>query len=778
MDLKSMSKEQLINKIKELQNENNPNLFQLSPFGITIINKKGIIISNNINAKTISGYSNKTIIGKHFTKLKMIRIKDIPKLAKLFISAIKGQITNPLTVELKHKNGRPITAEVFIGLLKKDNKIEGLQVLTRDISEQIDTQARLKESNEKYESIFKRSNDIIYIHDLKGNFLDANDAALKALEYNRKDIKTLNIKSLIGVQQMPKALKAIRYIIKHGADKEAREYKLKTKTGNYIYVELKGSLIYHDSKPYAIQGIARDITERKNTENLLKESKEKLKEFAERSLAESEGRFEAIIKNSEPLIFLIDKKGIFTLSEGKGIRTLNLKPGQLVGKSVYKMCKDYPTIIKGINTALKGRTYRDTVTIKIPNKIIHFEFFLSPYRDMNNKIIGLSGMAIDITKLKATQQQLIQSEKISAIGQLASGIAHEFNNLLAIMSGNTEYALSLVKDEQIKNSLLSIEKAINKGETLVQDLRIFSKPKELNLIKNDIVKVINEVILIQQPQLTLENIKVIKKYEAHSDVSFDWGQMEQVFSNLFINAQHAIRPKKKGTIKISVKDIKGYVQIKFSDNGTGIDEDIKEKIFEPFFTTKSVYADNDLKIKGTGLGLSVTSTIIEQHNGTISVQSKKGKGATFIIELPIARLKRTLYRNLKGTGLKIKNSSEKLKKFKILIIDDKKEITDSFQRTFSQKGFKNIKSRNSAEKALQDLKTLSPDIIFLDLQMPGVSGEDFLKKLHTLKIKTPVILLSGKSKMQKTYLLDKRVKGFITKPFKTKDIIKALNQVF
>ena len=250
--------------------------------------------------------------------------------------------------------------------------------------------------------------------------------------------------------------------------------------------------------------------------------------------------------------------------------------------------------------------------------------------------------------------------------------------------------------------------------------------------------------------------------------------MEQVFVNLFINARHAIQSKKKGEISIIDKKVGDYVQIRFSDTGTGMDEETRKRIFEPFFTTKGAYAKDGLNLKGSGLGLSVTYTIIQQHNGTIEVESKKGRGTTFIINLPIVK-------EVRKTGEPVKEKKTKLdigktKDLKVLIVDDEQDIINLMRSILKRAGHKDVMIKKSGQQALSSLETFKPDVIFLDMLMPDMDGEQLLKEIRKMKIKTPVVFLSGKVGLKRDTLIAKGAFDLIEKPFDVEDVFRVLKK--
>ena len=244
----------------------------------------------------------------------------------------------------------------------------------------------------------------------------------------------------------------------------------------------------------------------------------------------------------------------------------------------------------------------------------------------------------NLTTQKELQEQLIHSEKLSAVGQLSAGVAHEFNNILAVIRGNAELLLSTAKlNDNIKENLQTIDAQTKHGAEIVRNMMAFSKPKKSKQEYFFIQDIIEEVYVLQKTQLEFEQILFKKIYAKTEMIKADKSQMHQVFLNLFINAIHAIKPKGKGEIHISTKMIGHKVEIKFLDNGIGMDEQTKIKIFEPFFTTKGALAKDNLGIKGSGLGLSITYAIIKNLNGIISVKSELNKGTTFFITLPTVK---------------------------------------------------------------------------------------------------------------------------------------------
>lgn len=231
------------------------------------------------------------------------------------------------------------------------------------------------------------------------------------------------------------------------------------------------------------------------------------------------------------------------------------------------------------------------------------------------------------------QAQLIQSEKMAGIGNLARGIAHEFNNLIQIMSGHAEYAKKSKKPENMEGALDTIISASERITKIVKDIIIFSKSEAPRKEQCEITEVIESALSITKDDLKKSNLVVVKKYKKTPRIAINRMEILQVFLNMITNARDAMLPK-GGRLEIVVKQVKDEIEVSFTDTGIGIDKKHLSKVFEPFYTTKGALGGNE-KIQGAGLGLSVSYGIVKRHRGMIEVESKVNKGTTFTVKLPV-----------------------------------------------------------------------------------------------------------------------------------------------
>jgi len=228
-------------------------------------------------------------------------------------------------------------------------------------------------------------------------------------------------------------------------------------------------------------------------------------------------------------------------------------------------------------------------------------------------------------ELRETQEQLVQSAKFAAIGELASNVAHEINNPLTSIIGFTELSKEEDDIEAIRKSLDIIEKESLRARDIVKQLLGFARKRPLQLTEVKINDVLREVVAFSSSQARMGRAKVTEEYGDVSVTTGDVDQLKQVFLNIITNAIHAMPDG--GNISIRTSMLNEYILVSIADTGHGIPSEVRQRIFEPFFTTK--------KDKGTGLGLSISYRIIQDHGGRIDVESEEGKGTTFIVRLPV-----------------------------------------------------------------------------------------------------------------------------------------------
>jgi len=272
-----------------------------------------------------------------------------------------------------------------------------------------------------------------------------------------------------------------------------------------------------------------------------------------------------------------------------------------------------------------------------------FPVTIFPVKDENGKVINAVVQHEDITERKKIEEErekvraeLIQSAKMATVGTQASGIAHEFNNLVQVMRGHIEFAQKTKKQKDIKQALNIFLDTSDRAEKIIRNLLNFSRQELSEKELCDITEVVESILSLIESQLKRCNIRIIRQYKNTPMVEVNKPEMQQVFLDMVVNARDAMLPK-GGKLKVSVKRAKKNVEISFSDTGIGIEKENLNRLFEPFYTTKGSLEGST--ISGTGLGLYVSYGIIRRHKGSIEVRSRVGRGSTFTVRLPLGEVK-------------------------------------------------------------------------------------------------------------------------------------------
>ncbi len=373
------------------------------------------------------------------------------------------------------------------------------------------------------------------------------------------------------------------------------------------------------------------------------------------------------------------------------------------------------------------------------------EASVNPITDDSGAIINYVAVKRDVTREMDLQSQMDQIKKMESIGQLAGGVAHDFNNILQAIMSHAQLVLSYpMQEDEKKSELEEIVKATGKGAALTRQLLAFSRKQALQSVALHIDTVIQQLNKMLR-RLIGENIVISLQLQPDiKAVLADPGQIEQIIVNLCVNARDAM--PHGGTINIRAENTfldedfcrlypwasHGlHVQLTVSDSGTGIPPEIVEHIFEPFFTTKEPG-------KGTGLGLSTVYGIVKQHNGIINVHSETGKGTAFAVYLPAIETEHRLEGEIPTT---VSGGHET-----ILVVEDEEEIRDVCRIILGKAGYETLFASNGDEAiALFKKHADTIDLLFTDVILPGISGVEVYQQCRIIKTDIPVLFVSGYS---------------------------------
>ncbi len=497
------------------------------------------------------------------------------------------------------------------------------------------------------------------------------------------------------------------------------------------------------------------------------------REFQKIALRESEFKYGTLIENLPQRFFLKDKNSVFISCSKNLANDLGTTIEKIVGKDDFAffpkaMAEHFQKDDKRIMQTGQTEEIEETIIIKGEERNIHT--VKAPARDEEGYINGVLGIYWDITDQKALEANFIQAQKMDAFGTLVGGVAHEFNNALAGITGRLYLAKQHNKDNpQVSKNLNIISSLCDRSVEMIQQLLAFSRKKPVTLKVLDLNEAINESLNIHKFSIP-ENIKVETQLYSHElPVKGDINQLQQIFINTLNNARDALTDVSNGQINISVtlfkadkkfnqrhenKQQKSFAQLTIEDNGCGIPQADLDHIFEPFFSTKETG-------KGTGLGLAMLYGAVQTHKGFIDVKSEINKGTKFDIYFPLSEM--TI--NEKGENEQ-KNEVYSGNGETILFVDDESAIRLMGEDLLSSLGYSTLQASNGYEAVnIYKSKKDHISLIIMDIVMPEMSGVEAASVIQELNNDVKIIFSTGYDKEE--MLEDEQIGHYplITKPY-------------
>jgi two-component system, NtrC family, sensor kinase len=405
-----------------------------------------------------------------------------------------------------------------------------------------------------------------------------------------------------------------------------------------------------------------------------------------------------------------------------------------------------------------------------------FEISVSRWYDKNNRLAGTIHVAKDVSNEKQLQQQLIQSEKLSAIGELISGIAHELNNPLTGVMGYAQLLQSRKDlDEKVKESLQKINSLALRCQKIVQNLLSFARKQKPERKLCNVNEILERTVDLRNYELKVNNIDVEHDLDRFLPRTIaDAHQLQQVFLNLITNAEQAIlehQGRGKMTLRTRVDATGTRIVIEVSDTGPGIPESHLTKVFDPFFTTKEVG-------KGTGLGLSLSYGIIKEHGGNIFARSRLGDGATFVVEIPVIhRLHEEpqLPFQIVPPALKFESL---VRNKRMLVVDDERYILDFFVEVFRHVPMR-VDTACDGGAAMEMIEQNEYDVIVTDYRMPNMDGRQLFDwiRLERPALQNKIVFVTGDTVSAETRrFFEGNAARYLAKPFKIEEVKDVIMQ--
>jgi PAS domain S-box-containing protein len=493
----------------------------------------------------------------------------------------------------------------------------------------------------------------------------------------------------------------------------------------------------------------RDISDRKQIEDELRRAHQELARRTDQQLWAYRTKLAAIIDSSQDAIIGKDLNGVVTSWNKGAERIYGYTSDEMVGKSISLLApKDRPDDIPMILEKVRQGEIVDhyeAVRVTKDGRQLNISLSVSPMRDSDGRIVGASAIGRDVTAHKRAETLLRQAQKMEAVGRLAGGVAHDFNNILGIITACTELLRDRIEPKPAPTQYVdNIRKAAERGANLTRQLLSFSRQQVVQPRVLDLNERLKEIAKLLRPLMGDDvEIQIVPRSDT-ALVEVDPGQLDQIVMNLAVNARDAMPRGGKLIVETSSMDFDQafadqhppmtagrYALLAVSDTGGGMDEATVSRIFEPFFTTKELG-------KGTGLGLATVYGIVRQNGGYIWVYSEPGRGTTFKTYLPSADHKVDLLSKPEAESAPPKREGTT-----ILLVEDDEIMRDLTAQMLTEHGYKVIEA-SDGKSAVEAVAANGPiDVMLTDVVMRGVSGPELVTRLRQSHPAMKVVFMSG-----------------------------------
>ncbi len=515
------------------------------------------------------------------------------------------------TVRIRLKNSsRPLYFECALNAIVKGDEVMGVSMLGRDVTQQREKELRFTE-------LFETLQEGVYFSSPDGQLLDANPALVSMLGYaEKRDLMAVEPASLnfdVGQPVLGRA-------IDDRGGVRTREIKLRRKDGSAA-VFLDSSRAVWDTSGNIVryQGTLVDITERRKME---------------RQLAQQEEFRSRLLESFPDLILVVDLEERYTFVSSRSRDLLGYEPQEMLGQKISEVQDHSPELAALYHDVVTGHQAFAAAEYGVRHRDGTWRTMRaagSQLVDAESKTSGVIISVRDITVERKLEQQVVQSERLAAMGAMIGGVAHELNNPLTAIMGVSELLQDTETNENSRKQLGMLQQQARRAAEIVQNLTYFSRPPAPGKSRINLVEVVERTLNLHAYSLRKNNVTVDFLKEAGVPYALgDPHQLMQVFLNLIVNAEQAIRETRdKGTLRIRLGKGDNSVWVSFHDDGPGIPKETLASIFDPFYTTKRPG-------RGTGLGLSICKSVMKEHNGSVEAANSPEGGAVFTVTLPIS----------------------------------------------------------------------------------------------------------------------------------------------
>jgi PAS domain S-box-containing protein len=665
-------------------------------------------------------------------------------------------------VRLKKRNAVYFFDCVAHAMLR-DDEVHGVTVLARDIT-------AMKRSEARFTELFETLQEGIYIVTPEDKILEVNPALVRMLGYSSKE--ELLSRKVSEVFDDESQRHSIVDVVTREASPRGHELTLRRKDGQPVYCLNTASAVRDNTgRVIRFQGALVDITERRAIEKQLHQQQE----FARR-----------LVDSFPDLIFVVDTQRRYNFVSAKFKEVLGYEPAEIIGLTFGERTHvdDRPAMVALFDDLIAGKQNFASIEVRVRHKQGEWRSLKCNFSPLFNEQGIIEGAVVsgrDVTEVKRLESQLIQAEKLAAMGQMLAGVAHELNNPLTAILGASE----LLRDRQgvddnTKRQLEMTHRQARRAARIVQNLLEFSRPASPQKKTLDLNVVIDRTLQLQDHSLRRNNVEVeFQAVPGIPPIVGDANQHNQIFLNLISNAEQAIREARpSGRIQIRLARSGNRVTATVQDDGVGIPPEVLPKLFDPFFTTKRPGG-------GTGLGLSICMSIVREHGGNIEASSLPAGGAAFTVTLPVAEPasgRRPPAKLDSGSGESALPTLNAFAKHSVLVLDDEESIRMLLTEGLSSYGLK-VDCAATAEQAMSLILSTKYDVLICDLKLsasgPNADGYGVAQRLRIAAAASQpeVIYMSGDLISDDNSNLPPAARR-LQKPFRVSDVLHILTEIF
>lgn len=566
------------------------------------------------------------------------------------------------------------------------------------------------QSEARYRNLFETATDAIYTLDPHGLFTSVNEATCAMMGRARDDLLARSPLALLPPDEVATAKEHLKAAV--AGTPRRYECHFVREDGSRRLASVTNSPIRHGSQVIGILAVARDVTDER-----------------ERAIAleRSEMRYARLVESATDAIFTVDLDGVMTAVNRSLERASGRARNDLLGLPFVALidAQDQEAAVHALHGSLTGNRRR--VDLRYPaatSETRYCSLTLTPLTE-GFIVTGALGVVRDVTDEKRLTDQLVQQEKLAAVGQLVSGVAHELNNPLASVMAFAQLLLSAPADSATdRSSVEAIHQEAKRAAKIISNLLTFARQHQPERTATDLNRVVEDTLELRRYALRVAQVDVELHLAAALPVTWaDPFQLQQVVLNLLTNAEQALAEQDgERRIVITTAHANNLLTIRVADTGPGIAAEHVQQVFNPFFTTKSVG-------EGTGLGLSISDGIVREHGGRIQTESVAGRGATFTVELPYVSPPTSEVAAREPANAEELRPSMPTGVKRLLLVEDESPIRNAVGRYFTSLGHM-IDVAESVQEGIKRGSASEYDVVMLDLRLPDGTGDDVLFALR------------------------------------------------